>query len=162
MKIGISPSNLLEFVIKPVLNSLDMDSKEARILLLCTAAQESAMGHYLHQINGPASGIWQIEPHTHNDIYVNYLKFRLPLLEKIKLFSRFDFYAERKNELITNLEYSCAIARLIYYRVPEAIPSHDRIEELACYWKNYYNTVNGKGTVEEFVANYHKYIEGKM
>lgn len=162
MKIGISPSNLLEFVIKPVLNSLDMDSDAARLLLLCTAAQESRMGHYLKQIKGPACGIWQIEPSTHSDVYKNYLNYRPSLLDKVSSFSRFEFHSMRERELITNLEYACVIARLIYYRIPHPLPNVEDIRGLGAYWDDFYNANPEKGTVDEFMANYHKYIEGKM
>ena len=35
-----------------------------------------------------------------------------------------------------------------------ALPDADNVAELAHYWKLYYNTPEGKGTVEEFIKNY--------
>jgi hypothetical protein len=50
------------------------------MLLLGTALTESGDMHYLHQLgNGPALGVYQMEPTTHEDIYDNYLKYKKEL-----------------------------------------------------------------------------------
>lgn len=51
-----------------------------------------------------------------------------------------------------NDKIGCLFARLHYIRVPEPIP--DTIPDQARYWKRYYNTVAGKGTVDEYVDNW--------
>ena len=57
-------------IIEPVLSRLHAASPAARALLLGTAAQESAMGRYIRQLRGgPALGIFQMEPATHDDIW---------------------------------------------------------------------------------------------
>jgi len=38
--------------------------------------------------------------------------------------------------------------RLHYWRVPRSIPK--TLDEQAAYWKNWYNTAKGAGTVEHF------------
>lgn len=43
--------------------------------------------------------------------------------------------------------------RAHYRRRPEPIPSD--IQSIAEYWKRWYNTYQGKGTVNEFLENYH-------
>jgi hypothetical protein len=55
-------------------------------------------------------------------------------------------------------------AREHYRRVPAPIPvsmnglaSANQIGQLAKYWKNYYNTSLGSGTVEQFQKNYYNY-----
>ena len=45
----------------------------------------------------------------------------------------------------------------VYYRTPDPLPIND-IPGMARMWKDYYNTHLGKGTVEEFITNYNKYI----
>jgi len=47
--------------------------------------------------------------------------------------------------------------RLVYKLVPESIP--DTIEGRAAYWKKYYNTSAGKGTVEKYIENAKKLYE---
>jgi hypothetical protein len=53
-----------ELLIRPVLDSLQMYSKDAEELLVFTCAAESNGGTYLHQVKGPALGIYQCEPST--------------------------------------------------------------------------------------------------
>ena len=123
-------------------------------LLIGTAIQESRLT-YLKQIGGPALGLYQIEPATLSDVYDNYLNSRRDRLELIEqmlspLFSRED-------QLASNLIYATAIARIIYWRKPGAIP--DTLEGQADYWKEHYNTPLGKGTAEQYINNYKRYVE---
>jgi len=46
----------------------------------------------------------------------------------------------------------CLFARLHYLRVPE--PISDTAEMQAAYWKRYYNTKSGKGTVEGYLKHW--------
>jgi hypothetical protein len=57
-------------LIKTVLINFDpfLASLNAIQLLMGTAAQESHLGTYLKQINGPALGVFQMEPNTEIDI----------------------------------------------------------------------------------------------
>lgn len=45
--------------------------------------------------------------------------------------------------------YSGLAARLYLVRIPAAIPSN--LQSQGWYWKKYYNTVAGKGTVTKFI-----------
>ena len=45
--------------------------------------------------------------------------------------------------------------------MPEKLPNSYDIEGLAKYWKKYYNTEGGKGTVEKFIEKYEKYVGGE-
>ena len=163
MKVGINVKHLLNLVINPTLHQLGKYSDSASLLLLCTSAVESRLGHYLKQKgDGIALGIYQIEPNTHLDIYDNVLSYHPFLLEEVNNFSRFDSIEERERELITNLEYATAIARLQYWRFKEALPEYGDIDGMGVYWKKYYNTIDGKGTIDDFVRVYQKYIEGQI
>jgi len=162
MNVGISPKDLLTLIIRPTLKKMGMHSESACILLLCTAAQESGLGHYLKQIKGPALGPYQTEPATHRDIYINFLSYRPVLFQKIGEFSRFRDFRKRDLELVTNLEYSTAIARLVYYRVSAPLPKKDDIRLMAYYWKKYYNTYQGHGTMTQFIRSYEGLIKGKI
>ena len=60
----------------------------------------------------------------------------------------------------TDLEkplYSGLAARLFLSNITETIPSE--LEEQACYWKEHYNTENGKGTPQRFIDDV-KELEG--
>lgn len=124
-------------------------------LVLGTIAQESAFGKYRKQLgNGPALGICQMEPNTFNDIINNYLKYHKDIEEKIKLICHLNVL--NSIDLISNDKLSICMCRVHYLRVKESIPN--TIEGYAYYWKRYYNTIKGKGTEEEFIKNYNKYI----
>jgi len=157
---GISAIHLKKYVIVPSIKSIDLYSKSAVNLLLGTAAHESHLGHYLKQKRGPALGIYQIEPNTHKDIWTNYINYRDDLIEKIFQLYKIDHYYEQIDQkLISDLSYATIITRLIYYRIPEKLPISSDIDGLARYWKKYYNTHKGKGTISAFVKNYKTQIK---
>lgn len=144
-----------KYVIKPSLESLEMWSEAAQELLLGTACHESGNWNYLKQIQGPALGFYQIEPATHRDVWNNFLTFYPDIEDRvIKIASK---TPSLEKQLTTNLAYATSIARLIYYRQPEALPEAEDIEGLARYWKQYYNTPLGKGRKEDFINNYNLY-----
>lgn len=153
---GIQVNQLVEYIITPALLSITSNvlySKAAVSLLIGTSANESMLGKYVHQINGPALGIYQIEPNTHKDVWNNYINFR-PDLSKVL----FDLYPRIEKGidddlLIYDHRYSTIIARIIYYRVPEALPDNGDIIGQAKYWKKYYNTNLGSGTESGYIMN---------
>lgn len=146
----------LEDLIIRILKEFNLYSQEAVDLLLGTAAQESQFGRYIRQLgNGPALGIFQMEPNTEKDIWENFIKFKPEL--KTKLFNKFHIDKPSSELLEYNLAYQIIMARIHYYRVRESIPK-ENLAGLAKYWKQYYNTPLGKGTPEEFIKNYGKYL----
>ena len=144
-------------VVKPTLKKIDMYSESAVNLLLGTMAQESHFGTYIKQLGGgPALGVYQMEPNTHNDIVNNYIKYRAGLKNKL---SGLGYNILTADELIWDLQYATVFCRLHYRRVPKPLPPANDIRALAAYWKKYYNTYLGKGTEEDFVKNYKKYVK---
>nr|DAR07359.1 MAG TPA: lysozyme [Caudoviricetes sp.] len=145
----------LKELITSVLKELNLYSGDAVNLLMGTAAQESHLGKYRKQLGGgPALGIFQMEPATFNDIVNNYLRYKPELasrIERVARISRFKAEDIENNDLL-----AICMARVHYLRVKEAIPSD--LEGWARYWKRYYNTPLGKGTEEEFIANYKRLV----
>jgi len=114
------------------------------------------MGTFLVQLGGgPALGIFQMEPNTHDDIWLNFLQYREALAGEIRGQYMVNGVA---SELVWNLAYATAMCRMHYLRKPGAIPTS--VEGMAAYWKKHYNTELGKGTEEEFIANYNRYVVG--
>jgi len=114
------------------------------------------MGTFLVQLGGgPALGIFQMEPNTHDDIWLNFLQYREALAGEIRGQYMVNGGA---SELVWNLAYATAMCRMHYLRKPGAIPTS--VEGMAAYWKKHYNTELGKGTEEEFIANYNRYVVG--
>ena len=153
---SFNPDQFRELVIRPTLKYLEPEipySEEAEDLLFMTAAHESRLGSYLKQINGPALGVYQMEPDTHEDIWVNFLEYRDELAWAV------DFYDIKGDEepLVFDLRYATAMARVHYFRVKEALPKKDKfstyasyLKALSEYAKKYYNTELGKATADDY------------
>ncbi len=73
-----------------------------------------------------------------------------------QLWEEMNFYYN--SNLYAILPYATAMCRIHYLRVKEPLPDIHPVT-MGSYWKKYYNTELGKGTVEEFVENWNKYIE---
>lgn len=158
---------LLALVVRPTLIEIGLHSESAEQLVIGTICQESR-GEYIKQIGGgPALGLAQMEPATHDDIWRNFLAYHPNLKPKvIGLIStnvRSDAFKSKlartpfipsSTELLTNLKYMVAMCRVHYLRVPHALPKPGDVDALAQYWKQFYNTVHGKGHASEFVDNY--------
>lgn len=142
---------LLDYIIKPTLEYMGhgYNSKDAQMLLLATAAIESDCGHYIKQINGPALGIWQMEPETHIDIALNCdaMKKELFMIRIINLTTDSE---EQGSALIRSPMYACAMARLKYSMDKAPLPSHKEIFEIYRYYKKIYNTPLGASTFQKF------------
>lgn len=163
----INATQLRTLVVKPVLAALDLPNPDImENLIMGTAAHESHLGDYIEQVGGgPALGIFQMEPATLNDCYENFLDYRADLKAKVDGFlaqqpADSSGKPDKSAQLATNLAYATALCRIRYYRAPSAgMPtSPDDINGLAAYWKQYYNTPQGAGTVDQFVADYKHYI----
>jgi hypothetical protein len=157
-----------DLVIIPTLERMGgkFNSPDAVCLLLGTAIHESRL-EYLKQIpNGPALGLYQIEPATIEDIHANYLSFRPELNSKIEsLLSHdpnvnglFEKAIERCSQAVTNMAYQVAMARLVYYRRPEPLPHWENSLEVAKFWKTHFNTIQGAGKVGDFEKSYRELI----
>jgi hypothetical protein len=70
------------------------------------------------------------------------------------------WFAKLSNEQILNISVgwhrlSCLLCRLHYLMIPEGIPG--KPESQAKYWKKWYNTRYGDGTVEKFMEHWSRY-----
>lgn len=149
----IQAKQLRDYIIRPVLAGIGLYSQAAEDLVFGTAMQESGGLTYIQQLaGGPAVGLYQMEPKTHDDVWQNFLAYRTLLADKvsgykIQVMSVID-------QLHGNLYYATAMCRVHYYRQPQALPSAGDIAGYARYWKEHYNSAGGAGTVEQYVANY--------
>ena len=155
----INPTHFREFVIRPVLKTMDAWSESLENLMMGTAMQESGLT-YLKQLGGgPALGIFQMEPDTHDDIWNNYLDYRDDIKTTVSGFMCRDKIERDQEEMVWNLAYATAMCRVHYLRVPESFPHEKDIIGMASYWKQYYNTPLGKGTIDQFVENYYRMLK---
>jgi hypothetical protein len=158
---SINSKHIRECVIRPVLKKYDLWTPASENLLMGTAAVESDMGTFLMQNGrngepvGPALGIFQMEPATYFDTKTHSDYYR-----KLKNDGRFNI-PDEPYWLILNLELATVMCRLKYTMIPEKLPKHDDIVGLARYWKEYYNTSGGKGSINKFIERYDKYCGGE-
>lgn len=137
------------------LKEIGLFSDNAVELIMGTFAQESNF-KYTRQIGGgPALGYGQMEPATFNDIVVNFLRYKPELMGKIMKAS--GVVALEPEMLVDNKTLMICMTRIHYLRVSEPLPSYKDVCAMGEYYKKYYNTPRGKGTVKEFVENYTKY-----
>ena len=130
-------------IVTPACERLGLVSPEAIELVVGTAIQESRLT-YLTQLGaGSALGLFQIEPATHDDVWKNVVRNRARYKAALG--------ARDVERFVYDLRYSAMIARLLYWRHPEPIPTD--LEGQAHYWKRYYNTALGAGTPSEYIAN---------
>jgi len=146
-----------------VLRDTDTYSIQALVQLLGTAAVESDFGTYLWQKGGgPARGPFQMEPSTARDVWERRFKKDEVLRYTLaNVYGILRFGGKYITDLpIHNLAYAVIMARLKYILIPEPFPKDvTDVFAYAMYWKKYYNTVKGKGSVEKYVAKYGRYVK---
>lgn len=154
----MNASQFRQLIIKPTLAYLGETQTAMENLLVGTALQESGLESLRQMGNGPALGLFQVEPATHQDQWLNWLTYRKDYADKVRGLAAHRYWTQAipdDSELIVNMAYECAIAWCKYHRAPEALPMPENIAGLAAYYKTYYNG-NGKATVGEFINNYER------
>ncbi len=166
----MDPKHLYDYIIVPVLDHLDLYSLAAARLVLGTAMVESDL-RWLRQLRGPAMGLFQMEPDTHDDIWEHWLRYRRDLARRVvELAGRWPPHtgpvvdsvlgltAPGAPVLIGNLNYAAAMCRVHYRRRIEPLPRADNPLELAEYHKSFYNTFLGATKVSESAAVFERVI----
>lgn len=148
-------------LIRDVCMSLTGHANENEVaLMLGTAAAESSLRDRVQIDGGPARGLWQMERATGYDIFQNYLNRKRILFKRLTVvwleLSSLDRWYPTPLEIAFHLwiddDFACAMARIHYKRRPESIP--DDLEGQARYWKQWYNTPAGAGTVEHYLSQW--------
>lgn len=137
----------LQELIDDILIEVNLYSTDASNLLMGTAATESQLGTYIKQLGkGPALGIFQMEPFTFHDL-IDRFSGRCPYIKDFKV-----------EELRYNLRTAIIMARIKYLSIKQPLPPGNNLLEMAKYWKQWYNTPKGAGTMADFMHCYSKYI----
>jgi hypothetical protein len=156
----MNAQQLHDYIIKPTLKYMSGNyySKDAAFLLLCTSAIESNCGDKIKQDDGPALGIFQMEPATHGDIWMNCDRLKH---EKDGISSHFSHKIMQllmplesgiDESLIVSPMYACAMARLKYSMDKAPLPDRNDIKAVYGYYKRIYNTPSGASTYEKFLS----------
>lgn len=149
-------------IVRPVLTRLGLYSPAAENLVMGTAMVESGLKYITQLGRGPARGLFQMEGATHQDIYVNYLKFR-PELQRLVLQYVGSSLMPDPDIMAGNLYYACAMCRMHYLRAPGSLPDAKDAMGLALYHKQNYNTAGGATEIEQSVKCFQQAIlEGSV
>lgn len=119
----------------------------AHKLLIETCGAETGFGTYKDQTKYAGMGIMQFDKIGFDDVKARTReKHKKLLLDKMGI----DIELVEWEHLRYNVVLSMVWARLKYKLVPEKIP--ETMEARSRYWKQYYNTEAGKGSVEHYIA----------
>lgn len=162
-------------VLRPTLTEMSMWSPSAEKLLTMIAAHESLGLKHRVQVQGPALGVFQMEPATFKDLLQTYLgqvnpgrRERLARFlpdEPEDLAEAFEDLAEGRAEIHPGLldalrdndPFACAAARLQLARVAEPLPDVEDNEGLAHYAKAHWNSVLGKAKADKYLSDFVRY-----
>ena len=148
----------IKSLIDKVLKDGKLYSKQASELIYKTGNVESGYRAIKQYPTGPATSFFQVEPFTSCDIWKNYLFYRSSLRKIIvkasmipdKYLTELPTMEECEELLRANMAFAILMARLVYRRVPKALPKVGDNEAQAKYWLKYYNA-GGKGTIDKFL-----------
>lgn len=151
---GIYPVQLRQAV-ETVLKQANRYTPELTELLLGTAAVESDGGRYIRGLAGPELGIFQMAPQT---IVFTWQKV-LDDQELGRMFDRANYSRKMtaralEEKMMWDLQFQILMA-VAYYK----IASNNRetpktVYGQAKFWKDYWNTFLGAGTVDKYVEKY--------
>jgi hypothetical protein len=129
-------------------------NKRAVNLLLETAAAETCLGTYKDTTPGSAGmGLCQIDHIGFIDIQQ---RTRPNIVKRIKNEWGYNILDAKHIDLANDPKLSFIFCRLHYRLRPEEIPLSMRGR--AEYWKQFYNSLAGKGTVAHYLANASGYL----
>lgn len=161
---GIKLHDIRDFIVIPTNKRLGLHSDSAEVLVMGTGLCESGYS-YLDQTTpgaGPAYGLWQMEEATHTDLWINYLPGQ-PSALRDELLSiagvRTKYLSPPISLLHGNLFYAAAMCRVHYKRVRAPLPAANDAEGMAAYWKQFYNTAAGKGTIAKAIPLFKQVVK---
>lgn len=160
--------DIREFVVRPALLRLNLAALNREQLVVGTGNTESQYVH-LDQTTpgpGPAYGPWQMEKLTHDDIWQNFITYQpAALRDELLQIAGAKYGPPPIETLHWNLMYGAAMCAVHYLRRersrsnPDPLPEPGDYEAMAAYWKKWYNTPKGKGTVAKATPFFKKACE---
>lgn len=146
-----------QFILTPAMDAIQLYSANAEELLCFTCAVESNGGEFIVQENGPALGIFQMEPNTFTDLFQNFIYKRAALLNLLALNLACP-QLPRADRMIYDLKFAAAMARLFYERCPGSLPEATDVDGMWDYYKQFYNTPKGAAKKAQSIKAYQAFI----
>ena len=152
----MNKEQLVNLVIIPTLKKIPKGySTEAEMAIVMIIAHESLRGEYLKQMgNGPALGLINMEPDTHNctwhngdSIWDNALK--MGIITQCDYVNKSHPKPERLNY---DFMYNVFMARQRLFMKKEKLPSTEL--EMANYLKRHWNSIHGAATSNSYLNDY--------
>ncbi len=148
--------------IELTLKYLNLYSEDVHYLLMFTASIESNLGKMIKQINGPAEGIFQMEPSTEAYI-MKWLDKPKNKELKAKVLSLIPSKTIKgTSHMQTVLPYQIAMARIYYFMDKTPIPKRTDKDNVYYVYKNIWNTVKGKSTKDRSLEKVSKLLAEKQ
>lgn len=161
---GIDTSQLKQFVVTPTLQQMGSSfaSMAAINLVVGTALAESNAA-YLRQVTnagfGPARGLWQMEPFTHDDCWSNWLRFPAQSKPATSIRTMIGNVPAVADLMIVHLAYACAMCRVKYFRAAPPLPCFNDAAGLSLYHKQFYNSAQGAADAAVNVVHFREAIQ---
>lgn len=155
-KMNKEATQILDLVITPTHKALGLWSQSADRIVLCTFQTETQFDAVRQDIGprryGAAYGLSQMEKATFDD-HVKHMEKRNPEIKELIIkICNLDVFPDVE-ALTWNDRLAVCMTRYHYKRVPDPLPDVNDLEGMARYWKKYYNTPMGAGTVEKFIKD---------
>lgn len=147
-------------IIQPALKQIRRYSIDGEETLIATLAQESLGCSYLAQLRGIAVGPFMVEPDTYKSTLA-YINRDMDL--RIAAYSPFGYKLPPPIDVLTfNLRFAAIICYLTYEmklkKDNKKLPDAKDLNAIWLIYKQYYNTLEGRATKDEFVAHYNQFI----
>ena len=139
-------------IVTPALTKIGLASSCAINLVSGTGDVESGYIYTRQLQGGPALGFWQMEPETHDDCWINFLRYRSGLKASLLEFDSVSIWMKENpgslfpsSRLLESCPlYAAAMCRVKYFRSPKPLPSATCALALSLFHKDVYNTSLGK------------------
>ena len=145
----MNKKQLTDLVIVPTLKEIPYGyTDEAVMAIQMIIAHESVGGEYIAQTRGPALGIIQMEPATHDDVW----KFG----DSIRVNAQdMGLINSESSRLVYDLRYNVFMARQKLFMAAGALPSD--AEGMSIYLKKHWNG-DGKATPDKYLMDYENWV----
>ena len=117
-------------------------------LVMGTLAQESMLGTYVSQVNGPALGPEEIEGQSLDTLLASLTAQERSALANLTIAAQ-----PADVNAVGNFYYAVAVVRLFYRHKP-GDPASNTVSGLFAYYKQWYNTPAGAATLAEWIDNW--------
>ncbi|MFT8918071.1 MAG: hypothetical protein ABF887_00620 [Gluconobacter oxydans] len=156
---GLDPGQVKRFIVVPTLTAMGSQyaSLSAINLVLGIAMAESRL-RYIRQLTddgfGPARGLCQMEPATHDDCWSNWLNFPQQAQVAAVIRGFIGNLAPSADLMIGNAPYDFAMARIKCWRDRGMLPDWNDAAGMSAFHKRVYNTAGGAADAAANVVHF--------